>query len=421
MNEGRFDGLAKGLATNQLSRGQVLKSFAAGVLLAGPLGALLNKSAWGQTTGCVEPSCVDSAKQAYARCTKRCKRLSGSKRKKCLKKCNNTYSTRLTTCGCVTLKVSTTGKTATPVPCQDLCTAKTLSDKASKDADHSALVNHLTSNGFSADGGLLAILFQEGSTQTPTLFTLYKSAASGQHAVLLYWEGQAAPLSAAYIYKDKKVHDVLLVDYEGNVFGSATAENAGVQNTTTQNTETMATAESSSTCSDQAAKDCVKDADFTLSNSLQNCGLWLPGCVLAVLSGLWAPIVCLASLLSFYGCTKLAHEAYVYERKKCVRDTGACSIDKECAGGECRDTCDTTSDCSGSGETCMEGICRVCPEGSFECDGGRCCPVTNGVCCGYNASGTWRGCCPDSHPCCICADGRMTGCRSPTNCELSCA
>ena len=40
MNQKRFDELAKGLATNSLSRRQVLKSFAAGVLLAGPLGAL---------------------------------------------------------------------------------------------------------------------------------------------------------------------------------------------------------------------------------------------------------------------------------------------------------------------------------------------------------------------------------------------
>jgi hypothetical protein len=36
----RFDELARGLATNQLSRGQVLKSFAASLFLAGPLGAL---------------------------------------------------------------------------------------------------------------------------------------------------------------------------------------------------------------------------------------------------------------------------------------------------------------------------------------------------------------------------------------------
>ena len=40
MNRERFDQLAKGLATNRLSRRQVLKSFAAGLLLAGPLATL---------------------------------------------------------------------------------------------------------------------------------------------------------------------------------------------------------------------------------------------------------------------------------------------------------------------------------------------------------------------------------------------
>jgi hypothetical protein len=43
----RFDELAKGLATNRLSRRQVLKNFAAGMLLAGPLGALWGREALG--------------------------------------------------------------------------------------------------------------------------------------------------------------------------------------------------------------------------------------------------------------------------------------------------------------------------------------------------------------------------------------
>src|SRR3712207_2115345 len=40
----RFDELAKGLATNQLSRGLVIMGFLAGVLLAGTLGALWRSS-----------------------------------------------------------------------------------------------------------------------------------------------------------------------------------------------------------------------------------------------------------------------------------------------------------------------------------------------------------------------------------------
>src|SRR5215217_3634733 len=51
MNEEQFDELARALTTNRLSRWQVLKSFAAGVLLAGPLGALWHSPASAQQSG----------------------------------------------------------------------------------------------------------------------------------------------------------------------------------------------------------------------------------------------------------------------------------------------------------------------------------------------------------------------------------
>jgi hypothetical protein len=48
MNQERFDDLTRALATGRLSRRQVLKSVAAGVLMAGPLGALWNSPATAQ-------------------------------------------------------------------------------------------------------------------------------------------------------------------------------------------------------------------------------------------------------------------------------------------------------------------------------------------------------------------------------------
>src|SRR5215217_9753816 len=51
MNQEHFDELARALTTNRLSRWQVLKSFAAGVLLAGPLGALRHSPASAQQSG----------------------------------------------------------------------------------------------------------------------------------------------------------------------------------------------------------------------------------------------------------------------------------------------------------------------------------------------------------------------------------
>jgi hypothetical protein len=49
MNQERFDDLTRALATGRLSRRQVLKSIAAGVLLAGPLGSLIQKTGVAQT------------------------------------------------------------------------------------------------------------------------------------------------------------------------------------------------------------------------------------------------------------------------------------------------------------------------------------------------------------------------------------
>jgi hypothetical protein len=43
VHQERFDDLARALATNQLSRGQVLKSLVAGVFLATPLGVLWSR------------------------------------------------------------------------------------------------------------------------------------------------------------------------------------------------------------------------------------------------------------------------------------------------------------------------------------------------------------------------------------------
>jgi hypothetical protein len=52
VNQERFDDLAKGLATNRLSRRQVIKGLFAGALLATPLSTLLNRAALAQTGDC---------------------------------------------------------------------------------------------------------------------------------------------------------------------------------------------------------------------------------------------------------------------------------------------------------------------------------------------------------------------------------
>jgi hypothetical protein len=61
--QARFDTLARGLATNRLSRGQVLKTFATGLLLAGPLGAIkaTNVSAAGTCSDTKYSTCLNEA------------------------------------------------------------------------------------------------------------------------------------------------------------------------------------------------------------------------------------------------------------------------------------------------------------------------------------------------------------------------
>lgn len=99
----RFDELAEGLATNRLSRWQVLKAFCASALLTGPFVSLLEAPAAAQSLQCTAASvtvCMGSAKKAYAKCKRRCSRLSGKKKRRCLRKCNTTFTSRSKACQC---------------------------------------------------------------------------------------------------------------------------------------------------------------------------------------------------------------------------------------------------------------------------------------------------------------------------------
>jgi hypothetical protein len=104
MHQERFDELAKAIATNRLSRRQVLKSMVAGLLFAGPLGALLPSPALALATECTAESvasCVESARQAFSKCGRRCRRrFSGRAEKKCLRTCEASLTTSTQNCQC---------------------------------------------------------------------------------------------------------------------------------------------------------------------------------------------------------------------------------------------------------------------------------------------------------------------------------
>jgi hypothetical protein len=397
MNEGRFDELARGLATNRLSRGQVLKSFAAGLLLAGPLGGLLSKPAVAQTTGCASSGCVDSAKQVYEACVAGCP-TNKKKRKACVSSCDPAYANQLSACGCLTLNVNRRKKTATPAPCQDPCTAKTLSDEATLNPDYSALAIRLGRLGFSARGAPAAVVMQQGSKQTRVLLAAFYRSGTNQKALLIYvapMEGE--PLSFAYLVDgttadDAILRDVLVVNADGTVINSQTAETG----LAAQQADLGQLAVKS--CDSEAAKQCVEDVILAWKKEVNDAGLLIlgGGAVLTIL------IAVGTGGIGFVGSTQItltafatwqlallaAGNTYRERMKLCTKRTGACALGKLCVDGECYNRCSGNDECP-AGSTCdtSSGSCIPCPGGecfnecsdSSECSAGLACD-SSGVC-----------------------------------------
>jgi len=211
MDQERFDELAKGLATSRLSRGQVLKGFVAGVLLAGPLGAFA-KPAW---AGEVVPSCRSICRKLFS---------SPIKRRKCQKACGGV------TCPpeikCSSIQYSDTeiqmfdGGCGTyfheggPGPYEALC------DKDFLNPDFSKLRRYLFSKGFRDAGEL------EGFVTENDQFTLYEEVlvarlakkTTGEKAIIRYGDDREGTKSTyAVVTKGGVGKYVLFVNKSGEV------------------------------------------------------------------------------------------------------------------------------------------------------------------------------------------------------------
>jgi hypothetical protein len=351
MNQERFDELAKGLATNRLSRGQVLKGLAASLLLAGPLGALFERRAWGQTVGCVTEDCVQRGQRAYDNCKKPCKRKSGKKKRQCLNKCKSIFASQLAGCGCLTLNTDSSTQSATPAACTDLCTVKTLSDQASQDANYSVLETYLTNDGFVTDAGSVAVVFrEENGTETPLLATSYSNSnRNGETADLFYFLEEDKPFGSAYIYDGTELREALIVDPEQNVVLSSSALNQA----------SIAAQASSAGCDSTLAEKCRKDALHELVKQMQVCYAALSVACGASGAGVvrgigGSSIACVLALGAYSWCVKIAHEDY-YKRRTDCEPLGTCPAGQRCLNGECSNTCNVNGKCP-DGQTCCKGV-----------------------------------------------------------------
>jgi hypothetical protein len=421
----RFDDLARSLATGRVSRRQVLKSVAAGLLVSGPLGALWSRFASAQTAGCVQDSCVDSAQQAYATCRRPCKRLSSSrKRKRCLRTCDGTYADQLMGCGCATVDLGF--PTPRYAPCEDPCALRTVYGQAEDDPGYIKLVDHLTSDGFTADGGPeLAVIRRDGTPERMLLSNTYSDPARTSEVAELYYDveitGETVAFAAVW---DKQqatlLHLLAIHDDNGSVqevFPSS--ETLSVDQQGVSMSGTVSSDPNLRTCNNAKLDTCRSDADSDMLLELGECGF---ACLLG--GPALGPALCKA-------CVAFQAGKWINKKRICSRDHGCglfsttfCSNnvccgawETGCGGNSCCSSCQTcvnekcTPKCTTPPLTnCVGGTC-TCPEGTEDPCGNICCP-SGQKCCGGTT------CCDANQECCgtICCGSETCNPTDPNSC-----
>lgn len=379
MNQERFDELAKGLAINRLSRGQVLKGLAASLLMAGPLGTFLKKPAFAQSSNCVSVSCTDSAQQAYNSCAARCKKKRGKKRKQCLKSCGNTYAGQQMGCGCVTVDLSST--TPKYTPCEDPCTPQTLYEQASQDVNYSMLEDYLTNDGFAADRSPTASVYKKDGTLERSLLTsTYSNPTRTNEVAALYYDGEATgdPLAFAIVW-DKQQAALLYLLFVLDDNGPVEKVHPSAAPQRTSKPSTVSSAATGKSCNSAELWKCRQDAASEKALEMAvACG---PVCFAPPPVDVACPF-CVAGVAALYAdkLRKCSEDfgCGAYNFSFC-KDNACCSVTEPGCNGTC---------CS-SGQICCEKRCiseedPCCPEGQIPCviaNGGYSC-ITPGSPCG---------------------------------------
>ncbi len=431
MNEGRFDELAKGLATNRFSRGQVLKGFAAALL------------------GSVAGGLLGGTREAEA------------KKKKRVLRCPS--------CGtCTQLDTFSDGRPGTAGDCQDSCVAKTLCAQANKDASVKKLANYLKNEGFTLSAEPQAfVLQQDGTPIGSVLEASYTSSSdSDQTATLSFVQdkvGGQKNEALAYLYENEELAHVLVVGVNSSLVhkepvpdtqgtASLSLANSGdesASDTATSNStaDTGVTAAGSSTCSSICSEVCkqsvgtvCKPAGTYICAGFAEAG---PGAVAACVAAV--KFICKQGAKT--GCSDLCEGAcQCSPLVACAGATGfrgCCASCQDCPNGECINTCPSenelgqaTACCTSSAGSICATLCPfgqhwddntcncVCDEGDCgpeRCCRGKCCPpgetCVKGECKKPPCKPRGAGCSSGDECCSKACFGGCINCQSNADCD----
>ena len=421
MNQERFDELAKGLATNQLSRRQVIKSFVAGVLLAGPLGAIWAKPA------------------SAARCP---------------------------TCGtCTEVSINTASNTVKRAKCTGAieCTAKSLCQMANQSARYRKLERYLINKGFKAAAAPQAMVLREDGRLVRKIFgTSYTNSARGQNATFTYAKEASGQTKAwAIVAEGNVVKYALAFDRNGQIIkglapkgrpqtaapasGAARTFSSAPQTTSTSDApvvEYAATGFDTQQCKLECAVGCgiVGTVACTIANAL----ICAPTTIAspAVLAACAWSFRITCGLVAGTECRKYCNKECQCPYGKppcgntCLQPCQDCLnhevVEKKCGTSACA-TCEpTTNRCEERASKLCNGVC--CPEGETCCNGS--CTNTNwdedncgscgntcksgqtckqGKCENRKCGGSGGVSCPPDQPDC-CNDQCVNTSSDPSNC-----
>src|SRR5829696_6676317 len=415
MNQERFDELARGLATNRLSRRQVIKGFVVGALLAGPLGAISEEHA-SASPKCVKASCVSNAKQPYAACKKRCGNMSDpGRRRSCLRGCEDDFAGRLLNCGCVAYDINS----STASVCGRPCTAKTLFARARKNTNYLKIARYLTSNpgGFKAKGAPKAtVLRQAGKQIGEVLQASYTHPGNSRRTAELFYVEDTVNRQKiqvlAYLYEKGTLKYLLGVNFNsGEVQKEPVhAQQGPAKASWASPNDKFSSAPTPTNASDANAV--VRSAGPSTCSSICN-----EGCASAAGTVLCGPV---GAFLCYAGAaavgTTTAGAGAVAGLAACG-GVAAWACKKGTKAGPCSDFCKSACDCApleycagGSGYYSCCGGCQTCNKGTCESS----CRPTTQTCCAPYPSGARPICvalCPigqhlHENTChCVCDDG----------------
>jgi len=391
MNQERFDELSKALATNRLSRVQVLKGVAASLLLVGPLGALWNRTASAAT-------------------------------------CPN--------CGtCTAVNIDTVSGTVKQARCEGSleCSARVLCREANQRARYLQLERYLRNAGFKATITPRAfIVRQNGKLVRRALGTYYANSALGQNATLTYAKEASGKTAAwAVVAEGNLVKYSLGFDGDGKIVRGLPPEGQPPTGATDSVTGKYTGAASDVAVVESMGTDGDADAEaFNPQSCNMKCTWLCSAASTTVCALLLSSVICPATIIGTpaavaacawtfrIGCSLLGGSAC---RKYCGENACQCPNGRQACGNECLGTCQSCVDGQAKAKQC-DSTCETCLPYTNRCEvvKSRLC---DGVCCAEGLSCRNGLCLPPDKYFCNCNDtcyDDVEVCRSECEVTLGC-